>query len=277
MDSAAWNHGTAGRARMFVALVRRPGEKLDQDYRTIMEDLVPVVGQLIAIPPVAAFVPMLLSDYSPGAWKLGLLAASGSLFLAAIIWYLLKLRDMFVKRGKIRLGLFGERAVGDQLEILKTESYRVFHDVPCLGGGGPFNLNHVIVGRGGLAVIKTKTYRKPKEGAAKANCRVEFDGTQLIWPWGRSTGELEQVQRNADWLKAYLKKELAVDVKPMQVLSIPGWYVHTSKPGKVRVLNQKQLPKGINDLRGPLTAKEEELVVRRLASKCSDVTFQMVA
>ena len=169
--------------------------------------------------------------------------------------------------------------MADELDKLTWSGYRIFHDVPCLGATGPFNLDHVVVGKGGVAVIETKTYRKPKGGEAKANCRVEYDGQQLIWPNRCSTKELEQVGRNAEWLQKYLKKELSVETTPMQVIAIPGWYVVQPKGGDrmCRVMNQKQLAKGINDLNGSMSPKEEELVIKRLTSLCTDVKYEMVA
>jgi hypothetical protein len=56
---------------------------------------------------------------------------------------------------KAHLGYYGERAVGEQLENLLARGYRVFHDVPAVGSK-PFNLDHVAVGKTGVAVLETR-------------------------------------------------------------------------------------------------------------------------
>lgn len=66
-----------------------------------------------------------------------------------------KIRTLAMETRNVRLGLFGERAVADELDKLVGSGYRIFHDVPCLGATGPFNLDHVVVGKGGVAVIET--------------------------------------------------------------------------------------------------------------------------
>lgn len=261
-----------------VILLRRAGEGLDQRHRELMDKLPETLGLAMAIPLVLPCLPLLLIRWSTGSWQWGLLSASAALFLAALVWGMGKVRALAMETRNVRLGLFGERAVADELDKLTWSGYRIFHDVPCLGATGLFNLDHVVVGKGGVAVIETKTYRKPKGGDAKANCRVEYDGQQLIWPNRRSTKELEQVRRNAEWLQKYLMKELSVETPPMQVVAIPGWYVVQPKGGDrtCRVMNQKQLAKGINDLKGVMSPKEEDLVIKRLTSLCTDVKYEMV-
>ncbi len=79
------------------------------------------------------------------AWLLILsgLAGGGAAFGWTLRWGFRLIERM----QKLRLGWFGERAVADQLEELKSKGYEVFHDVPCLGASGRFNLDHVVVGR----------------------------------------------------------------------------------------------------------------------------------
>src|SRR5574341_2607275 len=57
----------------------------------------------------------------------------------------------------LRLGLEGEKRVGQFLENLRREGCEVFHDIP----GDGFNIDHVVVSPHGVFVIETKTYIKP--------------------------------------------------------------------------------------------------------------------
>ena len=52
---------------------------------------------------------------------------------------------------RLKLGLLGERAVGEQLSSLAGVGYHVFHDVP---GDGDWNVDHVVVGLAGVFAIE---------------------------------------------------------------------------------------------------------------------------
>ncbi|HRH95853.1 MAG TPA: nuclease-related domain-containing protein, partial [Prosthecobacter sp.] len=171
--------------------------------------------------------------------------------------------------------LYGERVVADRLMDLTADGYAVFHDVPCLGGGGPFNLDHVVVGRGGVGVVETKTYRK-RAGVNGESHKVSYDGQKLVWPDGTTTHELEQVTRNAEWLHKELKKHLNLDVPVRAALTMPGWYVKSAHSPKdpVLVANTKLLPDYIPErFQGTLTREQEDLVRRHLRGLCETVSF----
>ena len=174
----------------------------------------------------------------------------------------------------LKLGLFGERVVADQLEGLKQKGYEVFHDVPCLGGGGRFNLDHVVVGCGVVVVVETKTRRKPK--GDKEGHKLSYNGKVLVWPGGKtSTGELEQAQRNAEWLRKELKTHLNVDTVVYPVLTFPGWYVTGGPPqAPVLVTAHKSLPNFIENRFNPrLTEAETDAVVRHMNRLCTDLGY----
>jgi hypothetical protein len=62
----------------------------------------------------------------------------------------------------MRLGRDGERAVGQALEQLRRYGYRVFHDIL----GPNWNIDHVVIGPGGIFTVETKTLSKPLRGRA---------------------------------------------------------------------------------------------------------------
>ncbi|GAA5142157.1 hypothetical protein GCM10023213_27600 [Prosthecobacter algae] len=174
----------------------------------------------------------------------------------------------------LKLGLFGERVVADELEGLKKQGYAVFHDVPCLGGSARFNLDHVVVGRGVVVVIETKTRRKPK--GDKEGHKLSYNGQVLTWPGGQtSTGELEQAQRNADWLRRELKKEEKVDAVVHPVLTFPGWYVNGGPPqAPVTVVAHKMLAATLEKRFQPsLTQAQTDAVVRHLNRLCTNLEY----
>ena len=79
------------------------------------------------------------------------------------------------KRFKIlKLGRDGERAVGQYLELLREEGYRIFRDIV----GSSFNIDHVIISRKGIFVIETKTYSKPVRKEPQPV--IHYDGEKIL-------------------------------------------------------------------------------------------------
>jgi hypothetical protein len=118
-----------------------------------------------------------------------------------------------------------------------ANGFDVFHDVPF----GKFNIDHVLLGPRGLFAVETKTKRKPlKNGKKQAN--VKFDGAALNFPNFRGTAAVDQAVRNAGSLSKWLSAATADQWRAFAILTIPGWYVETTRPSaEVQVLNPKQI------------------------------------
>lgn len=165
----------------------------------------------------------------------------------------------FVKKARkrlraLKLGRDGEKAVGQFLDVLREDGYRVFHDV--VGNG--FNIDHVAIGKAGIFSIETKTFSKPP----CKNARVEFDGSRILVA-GHSLDRdpVVQAKAQAGWLKDVLKESTGrlFPVKP--AILFPGWYVKSSGKSDVWVLNPKALPAFLK--KEPATLSEED---KRLAA-----------
>src|SRR5690606_28171996 len=72
----------------------------------------------------------------------------------------------------LRLGIRGEREVGRMLEETRRLGYHVFHDIP----GEGFNVDHALIGPGGIFAIETKAVSKRKSRDAK----VDYDGKRVL-------------------------------------------------------------------------------------------------
>lgn len=256
--------------------MRRPGESLSAELVKLSERFNNQFALMVAAPLIGLALPFLLVN-STGAATLhiGTLTSALSLVLVGVLSTLPRLVKTVETIRDHRLGLFGERLVADRLNELQTLGFQVFHDVPCLGGGGRFNLDHVVVGQGKVVVVETKTYRKPKniEGI---NYKVTYDGERLCWPNRTSTGELEQVLRSARWLKEELKKKLDLAVPIRAALTMPGWFVNGASPqAPVLVVSTKQLSKHIRERfrEDALSETEENLIINHLRSLCETVDF----
>lgn len=158
----------------------------------------------------------------------------------------------------IRLGVDGERVVGQYLDRMRGAGYRVFHDV--VGEG--FNLDHVLVGPAGVFTIETKTRTKPARGDA----RVTYDGDLLrVAGFEPDRDPIVQAKAQARWLSALISDstERRAFVRPVVVF--PGWYVEAAEGSRrdVWVLEPKALPAFIE--REPERLNKDEIA---LMAKC---------
>jgi len=139
--------------------------------------------------------------------------------------------------GRLRLGLAGERAVAELLELIAHDGFWVVHD---LRGEG-FNVDHVIVGTQGVFTIETKTLSKPSVGDA----RVRFDGSKLeVDSHALDRDPLVQARAQAAWVRRTLEELTGKSFPVRPVVVFPGWYVERSPvaaKGDVWVLEPKEL------------------------------------
>ncbi|PLW83242.1 nuclease [Kineobactrum sediminis] len=231
--------------------LRNPGESLELELQDVLYDgilywvVTTIVVTVLAgmewwrwyaqIPPspkVMTGFAFLLASYS--AWRV------------AKSWRHIK---------NLKLGLAGEKAVGQFLERLREHGAKVFHDIP----GDKFNLDHVVIHRSGIYVVETKTWSKPDRGEAK----LVFDGERVL----KNGKEMDrngvaQVAAGSRWLAELLKESTGRVLSVRPVLVYPGWFIQPTaeaKSSKVWVLNPKVLPAFINNSRETLTPEDVHL------------------
>ncbi|MBK8039388.1 MAG: NERD domain-containing protein [Verrucomicrobiaceae bacterium] len=258
--------------------MRRPGEQLSVELAKLDERFDLQAAILLALPLICFALPFILTKPFEHKAAIPVLIAGLALASAGFVYGINKLRVTIQSIRNHRLALFGERLTADQLVSLTKDGYCVFHDVPCEGGSGMFNLDHVVVGRGAVVVVETKTYRK-RTGTNGEDHKVTYDGQKLIFPHKTSTEELEQVLGNAEWLRKQLLKKLNIDVPVRTALTFPGWFVAGASPhAPVLVENVKRLPKFIRDrFPASINDAQEDLICRHLCSLCETVTFDAMA
>jgi hypothetical protein len=156
-----------------------------------------------------------------------------------------------------RIGFAGERAVGEEINQLMADGYRVFHDVPMTG----YSVDHVIVGPAGVFAVETKVRRKPRTSTRSAEYRVKYDGRQLVFPRWTEKRCLEQACLQAGGLGKFLSQSTGDSVFVSPILALPGWFVEASAQGGPFVLNPKAI-------RGVITACKPNLdraTIQRIA------------
>ncbi len=261
-----WFHRSDRRNPLTRDLLRSPGHSLRQRREDLSFDLLTYVSVGSAM-PLLMFAMYLAqaphSDASFSAW-LALVIAAAALMVCAVqvVRAIGRLRN-------ISLGLDAEAAVGQELNCLMLDGFRVFHDVR---GEGPFNVDHVVVGPQGVFAVETKGRAKPVRTEGGDAHRVEYDGSKLRFPGWTESVPLEQARRNAEWLAKWLSSAVGSEVPVRPVLMLPGWYIERTKPPGIAVLNGVNCRAFFTKARG--SAMSEQLVaqvVHQLDARCRDI------
>lgn len=152
------------------------------------------------------------------------------------------------------LGLMGELHVGQLLEGLRADGYHPVHDIML----ERMNIDHVLVGPGGVFTVETKMLRKTRgiqptitstRGWLVINGH-DHVGNRAAW----------QAEVEARSLEAVLRRRGVRCPAIQPVLVFPGWFVTEDVPGKVWVVNDRYLLEKIRRLRPTLTADEVDAV-----------------
>lgn len=260
-------------------LLRGPGESLRRKVAELDEAMLNEFLIACVAPVSALAVFFYLASRLDGAAGL-VVAGLGILALIVALFFCARRFGIVVdRRRNTALGAFGERIVAEHLEPLKAAGHLVFHDVPAgdppAGANtAPYNLDHVVVGPAGVFAIETKTRRKGRARVGFMAHEIIYDGRALAYPWGEDRHGLEQARSQAEWLAAFLQKQLGRAVPVQPLLVFPGWMIIRKGRGAVNVLNPKELPSAIAPAAGrpaALDADTMDLVARQLEARCRDV------
>jgi hypothetical protein len=247
--------------------LRPPGESL----RVKLEEIDSRVSELLLwLITAAAFVGVGVYAFLTGPEHVGV--AFMVLAVGFMIYAAARLQNTAKLRRDHYIGFLGERAVGEELNQLMAHGWSVFHDVPFADNPGakPFNVDHVVVGPGGLFAIETKTRRKRKESGGH---EVASNGQTLTFPWGSEDFGVKQAQERAHHLSQWLSKKLQADMRANAILVLPGWYVQRTGRGDVTVINEGEIPSVFRDEHKTARLKPEIVSSIRalLDERCRDV------
>lgn len=232
-------------------LLRLPGQSIDEQidrlfYEELLNYSLFALGFFL-LASVSWIQALNHAQLNP--WHISIVAAPVIAYCAFRFWRTVK----EIKR--LKLGRDGERAVAEQLDVMKKEGAIVFHDL--VGDG--FNLDHVVLSNRGIFVVETKTHSKPIKGSAS----VAFDGkTLLINGFEPERNPITQVQGNARWLAEMLRASTGKEFFVKPVVLFPGWFVEPIPKGpSVWVLNPQALPSFIQH--EPTRINESDLHLAR--------------
>ncbi len=213
--------------------MRVPGQSLTEERDNYADD---AISQPLLL---ALFMVMLAglewwrwySGFKPNPLVFSLAAA------LAIVYAVVRILRARPRLRQLRQGIEGERAVGQYLERLRENGYVVFHDL--VGSG--FNIDHLIIGPGGVFTVETKTWSKP----GSSDARIVFDGESIRI--GSSLPDrdlLVQARAQAGWVRSLLAESTGQRIDVKGVIVFPGWFVVSAKGASkdVWVLEPKALP-----------------------------------
>ncbi len=228
--------------------LRLPGQSVETQRRKIWEDRLqdPIFCASTAL--VLAFVEWLRYwlnlPYTPWIYS--------AIAVGCIGYAVHRVRKFVPELRRLKLAREGEQVVGQYLESLREKGYMVYHDV--VGEIG--NVDHVVIGPGGVFTIETKTYSK----APGPEVRVRFDGERiLVDGYEPDRNPVAQAQAQVAWIRKLLRESTGRDFPIRPVVLFPGWYVEQA-PGSLRqmwVLEPKALPAFLE--REPQLLKTEDV------------------
>lgn len=248
------------RTPLTVQLLRSPGESLSKQIEDLSEDLNAYFAFFTLI-PLLCFSSYLSMRYL-GNQKVGWLATLIPC-AAVMVFFSFKFYALMKKRNSLRLGLDCERAVGQELNQLMLDGYRVYHDFPAEN----FNIDHVVIGTNGVFAVETKGRAKPVKGEVK----ITYDGQGLQFPTHYEREPFEQAKRQADWFTKWLTSAVGAEVAVKPVLVFPGWYIERKKPGLLIYNGKSPRPVYKNAGGAVLSAEMIQRIAHQVEQRCRDV------
>lgn len=248
------------RSPLTVQMLRAPGESLSGLIEKLSEDIDSylVVSTVIPLMCFSTY----LSTYYLGDTKIScvplLIVGVAS---TAFCW--VKIATLIKMRGALSLGLDCERAVGQELNQLMLDGFRVYHDFPAEN----FNIDHIVIGSNGVFAVETKGRAKPMKG----DVNIIFDGQGLKFPTHYEKEPFDQAKRQAVWLAKWLTSAVGTQVSVRPVLVFPGWYIERKKPGML-IYNGKN-PLSVYKIKGDSILSDEMIqrISHQIEQKCRDV------
>src|SRR3954468_1563377 len=157
---------------------------------------------------------------------------------------------------QLNRGERGELRVAEVLDDLRTYAYRPFHDVVRDG----FNVDHIVVGPGGVFAIETKF----RSGAGE----ITFRNGQGLFIGGfpEEKDSLSQARGNAAEVNRIIRENCHIDiwVKPV-VVFVGDWRIKNDwRSTDARVFTPDRLADHIVNQQPSLTRREIELIASHL-------------
>ena len=252
---------------------RAPGQSLLFRIEALSEAITIQTTSLIILPVVlyAAYITHLYgAGHHAAPVDVGLLALAGvTLWVYCLITTLRAIK----KRRLLRLGYAGELTVGQSLNRLMLEGYRVYHDFPAEG----FDIDHIVVGSRGVFAVETKTPFNPIKANRREDATVTYDGRMLHFPMGSDHTMIAQAMHQSKWLSRWLSRAVGENLTVRAVIALPGWFVKRTSPDGLPVVNPRQFASLFRHIQ-PRALSPEVItrIVHQLEQRCGDIPTESV-
>jgi len=268
--SSVWivRHKQRGRrSPLTQQLLRNPGESLRRKIDELNDKVTDCILATMIV-PLSVCVTFLLQVHANPKVTWFILMSYIIFGLLFAVYMVRKMVGIFNERNDYRLGLDAELAVGQELNQLMACGCRIYHDFPA----DNFNIDHVVVGPGGVYAVETKGRAKPDQGRGTIDAKVSYDGDRLNFPDWQETKPLEQAKRQAVWLSKWLSSAVGYSVSTIPALALPGWFVERTKTGEVVIFNGKN-PTFLSkpSFKGTLNEQLIKQIAHQLEQRCRDV------
>ena len=217
--------------------LRNPGQSLEEQIAQIVDEHVVVwyaAAFCVTFYTVIEWVRWTLSDrFHP------LMFTSLAVVVLAIF-----ARKFITARDNVRrlqTGLAGERHTGNYLQnSLLRNGYWLIHDIVDDAG----NIDHAVIGPGGVFSVETKTRTK-----RKGENKVTYDGTQiLVNGLAPDRDPVVQAKAAARSLQRILRDYTGTTVEVRPVVLFHEWYVEAQpRSAETWVLNEKAFVKFVEN------------------------------
>jgi hypothetical protein len=211
-----------------MKVINLPGEQLRKQMTKHDDGFHEAVALVVALGPIflsawlLARFSRVVKDWSAirYGWGDAILATVALAMLAWCVWRLIHNASA---RRRYKEGLEAELAVAQCLTPLLADGGLVFHDFPA----DKFNIDHIVIGRGAVFAVETKSRKKPAAGGKDA-AKVGYDGAHLRFPTHRESKPIEQAKFQAQWLEKFLGSGVGEPVRVIPVLALPGWFIESN-------------------------------------------------
>ena len=256
------------RSPLTAKLLRGPGT-------TLREEIDDATGNIGAYLAVLAALPLLIlamhlsQSYIGGRPESVLRTTVNSLFVIGLMLYgSYRLYQDYQRRFRLTCALDAEIAVAQELDQLMRQGAIAFHDLPA----EEFNIDHVVVTRGGVIAVETKSRLKPDRGGGAEDATVTFDGQALLFPGWKDTETLAQTRRQAKWLARWLTSAAGTTVEVSPVVALPGWFVDRRAKSDVRVISGREAKSLMLGWHGAVVSDEMmNRIAHQLEERCRNV------
>ena len=248
---------------------RSPGQSLLDRLDNLDEQIMISAAALFAGPLVLYAAYLSLLYFSEQKMRLPGALATATIGLGFTIYLLIKLLGYLNEHRTLRLGYEGKAAVGQALNQLMLEDYRIYHDFPAKS----FNIDHIVVGQNGVFTVRTIALPTPTAKNNRDNATVEYDGRSLYFPDYDDAETVAHAEGQAIWLSKWIAEAIGEAIAVRAIVALPGWIVKRTSAEGISVVNPKQLGSMFQHVQPrPLSADMMTQINDRLERECRNAS-----